>query len=175
VIKLLNNLNNLRKASYPGHPDYPIRDKYINPINSSWENFIINLNTIAYLLITLFYIVFNSYCSYPACLLRQLRTRAYDCSTPRVYTQKYRLLYNQIGCDNPSSICQVSLLDLQLHTTHRSGDLPNRPSALGSVGQPTRTVDRHALSNCVMNNISTHSFIHSMLIHSLNLTQSTAL
>jgi hypothetical protein len=65
---------------------------------------------------------------------------------------------------------QSRLLDLQLHTTHRSGDLPNRPSALGSVGQPTRTVDRHALSNCVMNNPSTHSFIHSMLIHSLNLT-----
>jgi hypothetical protein len=63
------------------------------------------------------------------------------------------------------------LLDLQLHTTHRSGDLPNRPSALGSVSQLTHTVDRHALSNCVMNNISTHSFIHSMLMHSLNLTR----
>jgi hypothetical protein len=64
----------------------------------------------------------------------------------------------------------TELLDLQLHTTHRLGDLPNRPSALGSAGQPTRTVDRHALSNCVMNNPSTHSFIHFMLIHNLNLT-----
>jgi hypothetical protein len=31
-------------------------------------------------------------------------------------------------------------------------------------------VDNHTLSNCVMNNPSTHSFFHSMLIHSLNLT-----
>jgi hypothetical protein len=43
-------------------------------------------------------------------------------------------------------------LDLQLHTTHSSGDLLNRPSVLGSVGQLMHTVDRHALSNCVMNN-----------------------
>jgi hypothetical protein len=43
-------------------------------MNSPRENFIINLNTIAYLSVILFYIVFNLYCSYPAYLLRQLRT-----------------------------------------------------------------------------------------------------
>jgi hypothetical protein len=59
----------------------------------------VNLNIIIYLLVTLFYIVPSSYYSYPAYLLRQLRTRACDYSTPRVYTQRYRLLYNQVGCD----------------------------------------------------------------------------
>jgi DDE superfamily endonuclease len=43
--------------------------------------------------------VSSSYCFYPACLLRQLRTRACDCSIPRVYTHRCRLLYNQVGCD----------------------------------------------------------------------------
>ena len=68
------------------------------------------------------------------------------------------------------SIGVIDIVRFQLHTTHRSGDLSNRPSALGSVGQPTRIVDRYALSNCVMNNISTHLFIYFMLIHSLTLT-----
>jgi hypothetical protein len=34
----------------------------------------VNLNTIAYLLVTLFYIVPSLYCFYPAYLLRQLRS-----------------------------------------------------------------------------------------------------
>jgi hypothetical protein len=34
----------------------------------------VNLNTIAYLLIILFYTVSSLYCSYPAYLLRQLRS-----------------------------------------------------------------------------------------------------
>jgi hypothetical protein len=54
-------------------------------MDSPEENFMVNLNTIVYLLVTLFYIVPNSYCFYYAYLLRQLRTRACDCSIPRVY------------------------------------------------------------------------------------------
>jgi hypothetical protein len=48
-------------------------DRYIDSMDSFRENFIINLNTIVYLSVTLSYIVPSSYCSYPAYLLRQLR------------------------------------------------------------------------------------------------------
>jgi hypothetical protein len=56
------------------------------------------------------------------------------------------------------------LLVLQLHTTHRSGDLLNRPSALGSVGQLMHIVDWHALGNRVMKQLI-YALIHPFHAH----------
>jgi hypothetical protein len=50
-----------------------------------WGNFMINLNTIAHLSVTLSYIVSSSYCSYSAYLLWQLRNRVCDYNISRVY------------------------------------------------------------------------------------------
>jgi hypothetical protein len=64
-----------------------------------WETLWLTYNTIVYLSVILSYTVPSSYYSYPACLLRQLRICACDYSIPRVYTQRCKLLYNQIDYD----------------------------------------------------------------------------
>ena len=62
------------------------------------------------------------YCSYPACLLRQLRIRACACNTPRVYTQRYRLLYNQVGYDTRARERAAALKEAKFQRQRTAAD-----------------------------------------------------